>query len=173
MDSTRIIELVSYTLPTLIMGFVLYHFIELYTNNEKEKRNYLLQKESKPDVLSLRLQAYERMTLFLERINPSQLLVRITPISDDKNDYANFVIAQIEQEYEHNLAQQIYISDECWSTITTAKNATIQLILIETKNEKISDANQLREVVLKELLNKQSPSVAGLIFLRNEVRQLW
>jgi hypothetical protein len=155
------------------MGFVLYHFIELYTNNEKEKRNYLLQKESKPDVLSLRLQAYERMTLFLERINPSQLLVRITPISDDKNDYANFVIAQIEQEYEHNLAQQIYISDECWSTITTAKNATIQLILMETKNEKISDANQLREVVLKELLNKQSPSGAGLIFLRNEVRQLW
>lgn len=173
MDSTRIIELVSYTLPTLIMGFVLYHFIELYTNNEKEKRNYLLQKESKPDVLSLRLQAYERMTLFLERINPSQLLVRITPISDDKNDYANFVIAQIEQEYEHNLAQQIYISDECWSTITTAKNATIQLILMETKNEKIIDANQLREVVLKELLNKQSPSGAGLIFLRNEVRQLW
>ena len=173
MDSTRIIELVSYTLPTLIMGFVLYHFIELYTNNEKEKRNYLLQKESKPDVLSLRLQAYERMTLFLERINPSQLLVRITPISDDKNDYANFVIAQIEQEYEHNLAQQIYISDECWTTITTAKNATIQLILMETKNEKISDANQLREVVLKELLNKQSPSGAALIFLRNEVRQLW
>jgi len=173
MDSTRIIELVSYTLPTLIMGFVLYHFIELYTNNEKEKRNYLPQKESKPDVLSLRLQAYERMTLFLERINPSQLLVRITPISDDKNDYANFVIAQIEQEYEHNLAQQIYISDECWSTITTAKNATIQLILIATKNEKISDANQLREVALKELLDKQSPSGAGLIFLRNEVRQLW
>ena len=173
MDSTRIIELVSYTLPTLIMGFVLYHFIELYTNNEKEKRNYLPQKDSKPDVLSLRLQAYERMTLFLERINPSQLLVRITPISDDKNDYANFVIAQIEQEYEHNLAQQIYISDECWSTITTAKNATIQLILMETKNEKISDANQLREVVLKELLDKQSPSGAALIFLRNEVRQLW
>ena len=173
MDSTRIIELVSYTLPTLIMGFVLYHFIELYTNNEKEKRNYLPQKESKPDVLSLRLQAYERMTLFLERINPSQLLVRITPISDDKNDYANFVIAQIEQEYEHNLAQQIYISDECWSTITTAKNATIQLMLMATKNEKISDANQLREVALKELLDKQSPSGAGLIFLRNEVRQLW
>ena len=173
MDSTRIIELVSYTLPTLIMGFVLYHFIELYTNNEKEKRNYLLQKESKPDVLSLRLQAYERMTLFLERINPSQLLVRITPISDDKNDYTNFVIAQIEQEYEHNLAQQIYISDECWSTITTAKNATIQLMLMATKNEKISDANQLREVVLKELLDKQSPSGAALIFLRNEVRQLW
>jgi len=173
MDSIRIIELISYTLPTLIMGFVAYSFFEIYTKNETEKRKYLLQKDSKPDTLSLRLQAYERMTLFLERINPTQLLVRITPISDDKNDYQNFVIAQIEQEYEHNLAQQIYISDECWSTITTAKNATIQMILLATKNEKISDANQLREVILSDLLKKQSPSSTALAFVKNEVGQLW
>lgn len=173
MDSTRIIELISYTLPTLIMAFVAYSFFDLYTKNEKEKRRYLIQKESKPDTLSLRLQAYERMTLFLERINPSQLLVRIIPISDNKNDYQNFVIAQIEQEYEHNLAQQIYVSEECWSTITTAKNATIQMILLATTNEKISDANQLREIILNDLLAKQSPSSVALAFLKNEVGQLW
>lgn len=173
MDSTRIIELISYTLPTLIMGFVAYNFFELYTKNETAKRNYLLQKETKPDTLSLRLQAYERMTLFLERINPSQLLVRITPISENKIDYQNYVIAQIEQEFEHNLAQQIYVSDECWSTITTAKNATIQLILLATKSEEISDANQLREVILKNLLEKQSPSNVALEFLKNEVSLLW
>lgn len=173
MDSIRIIELASYTLPTLIMGFVAYNFFELYTKNETAKRNYLLQKESKPDTLSLRLQAYERMTLFLERINPSQLLVRIIPISDNKNDYQNYVIAQIEQEFEHNLAQQIYITEECWSTITTAKNATIQMILLATKNEKISDANQLREFVLRDLLEKQSPSNIALAFIKNEVSLLW
>lgn len=173
MDSTRIIELISYSLPTLIMAFVAYSFFELYTKNENAKRNYLLQKESKPDTLSLRLQAYERMTLFLERINPSQLLVRITPISEDKTDYQNFVIAQIEQEYEHNLTQQIYISDECWSTITTAKNATIQMILLAAKNEKVSDAHQLREFILNDLLTKPSPSSVALAFLKNEVSQLW
>ncbi len=173
MDSTRIIELVSYTLPTLIMGFVAYSFFDLYTKNENAKRKYLLQKDSKPDTLSLRLQAYERMTLFLERINPSQLLVRIAPISEDKIDYQNFVIAQIEQEYEHNLTQQIYVSEECWSTITTAKNATIQMILLATKSEKITDANQLREVILRDLLEKQSPSNTALAFIKNEVNQLW
>lgn len=173
MDSTRIIELISYTLPTLIMGFVAYNFFELYTKNETAKRNYLLQKETKPDTLSLRLQAYERMTLFLERINPSQLLVRITPISENKNDYQNYVIAQIEQEFEHNLAQQIYVSDECWSTITTAKNATIQMILLATKSEEIIDANQLREVILTNLLEKQSPSNTALSFIKKEVNLLW
>lgn len=173
MDSTRIIELVSYTLPTLIMGFVAYSFFDLYTKNENTKRKYLLQKDSKPDTLSLRLQAYERMTLFLERINPSQLLVRIAPISNDKEDYQNFVIAQIEQEYEHNLTQQIYVSEECWSTITTAKNATIQMILLATKSEKITDANQLREIILRDLLEKQSPSNTALAFIKNEVNKLW
>lgn len=173
MDSTRIIELVSYTLPTLIMGFVAYSFFDLYTKNENAKRKYLLQKDSKPDTLSLRLQAYERMTLFLERINPSQLLVRIAPISNDKEDYQNFVIAQIEQEYEHNLTQQIYVSEECWSTITTAKNATIQMILLATKSEKITDANQLREIILRDLLEKQSPSNTALAFIKNEVNKLW
>jgi hypothetical protein len=173
MDSTRIIELVSYTLPTLIMAFVAYSFFDLYTKNENAKRNYLLHKESKPDTLSLRLQAYERMTLFLDRINPSQLLVRITPISDIKIDYQNYVIAQIEQEYEHNLAQQIYVSEECWSTITTAKNATIQMILLATNNEKIGDANELREVILRDLLEKPSPSSVALTYLKTEVSQLW
>ncbi len=173
MDSTRIIELVSYSLPTIIMAFVAYSFFDLYTKNETTKRNYLLQKESKPDTLSLRLQAYERMTLFLERINPSQLLVRITPISDNKIDYQNYVIAQIEQEYEHNLAQQIYVSEECWSTITTAKNATIQIILLAANNQKISDANQLRELVLRDLLEKPSPSSVALAYLKTEVNQLW
>lgn len=173
MDSTRIIELISYTLPTLIMGFVGYNFFVLYTKNETAKRNYLLQKETKPDTLSLRLQAYERMTLFLERINPSQLLIRISPISDNKTDYQNFVIAQIEQEFEHNLAQQIYLSEECWSTILSAKNSTIQMILLAAKNEEISNANQLRESILKNLLEKQSPSNVALTFLKNEVNQLW
>ena len=173
MDSTRIIELISYTLPTLIIGFVGYNFFVLYTKNETAKRNYLLQKETKPDSLSLRLQAYERMTLFLERINPSQLLIRISPISDNKTDYQNFVIAQIEQEFEHNLAQQIYLSEECWSTLLTAKNTIIQMILLAAKNEEINNANELREIILKNLLEKQSPSTIALAFLKNEVSQLW
>jgi hypothetical protein len=72
------------------------------------KHQTLVAKDHQAATLPLRLQAYERMTLFMERINPSQLMVRI-PLSENKNDYQNFVIAQIEQE--HNLSQQIYISE--------------------------------------------------------------
>lgn len=173
MDSTKIIEILAYTIPSLITGGVAYFLFDSYFKDQQNTRRWLLQKDNRKDTLPLRLQAYERMTLFMERINPSQLLIRIAPISEDKNEYANYVIAQIEQEFEHNLAQQIYISDECWSIITAAKNATIQIIRLATKSEKVSDANQLREVILSDLLEKQSPSNAALAFIKNEVGQLW
>lgn len=173
MESTQIIELISYSLPSIIVAFIGYNLFELYTKNEQEKRKYLLQKETKTDILPLRLQAYERMTLFVERINPSQLLVRITPISENKVDYQNFVIAQIEQEFEHNLAQQIYITEECWSVIIKAKNATIQSILAAAKNEKVTDAHQLREFILTNLTENQAPTGIALSFLKSEVSELW
>ena len=173
MDSTKIIEILAYSLPSLITGGVAYYLFDAYFKDQQNTRKWLLQKENRKDTLPLRLQAYERMTLFMERINPSQLLVRISPISDDKTEYANYVIAQVEQEFEHNLAQQIYISDECWSIISTAKNATIQMIRLATKNEKVGDANQLREVILGDLLDKTAPSNAAVAFIKNEVGQLW
>lgn len=173
MDSTKILEILAYTLPSLITGGVAYFLFNSYFKDQQNTRRWLLQKDNRKDTLPLRLQAFERMTLFMERINPSQLLIRITPISDNKNEYANYVITQVEQEFEHNLAQQIYISDECWSIITAAKNATIQMIRLATKSEKVADANQLRELILSDLLEKQSPSSAALAFIKNEVGQLW
>ncbi|RTZ05767.1 hypothetical protein [Flavobacterium sp. GSP6] len=173
MDSTKIIEILGYTIPSLITGGVAYYLFNAYFKDQQNTRRWLLQKDAQKDLLPLRLQAYERMALFMERINPSKLLVRITPLSEDKNEYRNFVIAQIEQEYEHNLAQQIYISDECWSIIVTAKNATIQMIRLATTNERVKDANSLREIIIEDLLDKPSPSTAALAYIKNEVGQLW
>lgn len=173
METTKIIELLSYTLPALITGGVAYYFFSLHAKNEEGRRRYLIQKEAQKNALPLRLQAYERMALFLERINPAKILIRITPISTDKIDYQNFVIEHIEQEFEHNLTQQIYISDECWTVILTAKNATIQMIRKAALNPEVDNANKLREAVLNDLLDKQSPSNNALAYIKKEVGELW
>ncbi|MBG6111974.1 hypothetical protein H4V97_000365 [Flavobacterium sp. CG_23.5] len=173
MDSIKIIELLSYTLPAIITGLVAYYFFDLHTKNEEGRRRYLLNKEAQKNALPLRLQAYERLTLYMERINPTKLLIRIAPLSQDKNDYENLVIAQIEQEFEHNLTQQIYMSDECWTIIVTAKNATIQMLRKANMSDRVDSADKLREVILSDLLEKQSPSNAALAYIKNEVGQLW
>lgn len=171
MDTSKLIELLAYTLPALITGTVAYYFFSLHTKNEEGRRRYLLNKEAQKDALPLRLQAFERMVLFLERISPTKLLIRLTPFSSDKNDYENYVITQIEQEFEHNLSQQIYMSDECWTIIVTAKNATIQMIRKANMSERVDSADKLREVILSDLMDKTTPSSAALSFLKNEVKE--
>jgi hypothetical protein len=173
MESLPIIELLSYTLPAVVTGLVAYYFFDLHTKNEEGRRRYLLNKEAQKNALPLRLQAFERMTLYVERINPTKLLIRIAPLSQDKNDYENLIIAQIEQEFEHNLSQQIYMSDECWTIIVTAKNATIQMIRKANMSDRVDSADKLREVLLNDLMEKQSPSNAALAYIKNEVGQLW
>lgn len=173
MDATRILELILYTVPAIITGLVAYYFFKMHTDNEEGRRRYAIHREAQKTAMPLRLQAYERLVLFLERINPAKLLIRITPQSSNKFDYEEYIIAQIEQEYEHNLTQQIYISPESWDIITTAKNATIQTIRKTNMSERVDTANKLREVMLTDLFDKQSPSSVAIAYLKNEVSGLW
>jgi len=111
--------------------------------------------------------------LFCERINPSKLLLRVNPIGNDTNSYLHLLISNIEQEFEHNLTQQIYMSDECWTVIVTAKNATIQMIRRTNMSDRVDTANKLREVIMNDLMDKQSPSSVALSYIKNEVKYLF
>ncbi|MEZ4803539.1 MAG: hypothetical protein R2797_12275 [Gelidibacter sp.] len=173
MNSERIIDLFLFAIPALITGLIAYYFFKEHTKNEDGRRRYLLHKDMQVNAMPLRLQAYERMAIFLERITPSKLLIRVAPTSSNKEDYENLLIANIEQEFEHNLSQQIYVSDDCWNIIGAAKNATIQLIRKASLLEKTDTANKLREVVLTEMMEKHAPSDAALSFIKQEVSEMW
>ena len=173
MDANRLIDLFLFAIPSLITGLIAYYFFKEHTKNEDGRRRFLLKKDLQVNVLPMRLQAYERMVLFLERMTPSNLLIRVPPMSSNKEDYEALIIQNIEQEFEHNLTQQIYISERCWSIINAAKNATIQLIRKASLLEKTDTANKLREVILTEMMERRSPSDAALSFIKEEVSELW
>ena len=173
MDIEKIFEVFLYAVPALITGLIAYYFFKEHTKNEDGRRRFLLHKDLQVNALPIRLQAYERMALFLERISPNKLLVRVSPKSSDKDTYESLLVASIEQEFEHNLSQQIYLSDECWSIICAAKSATIQLIRKASLLEKTNSANKLREVILTEMMEKRAPSDAALSYVKNEVSELW
>ncbi len=170
MEISKIIELLSYTLPSVITGLVAYYFFLNHTKNEERKMKLEILKENQKHSLPIRLQAYERMTLFLERINPSKLLLRVTSINDDKNAYYQSLINTVDQEFEHNLTQQIYISEKCWNVIIASKNATTHIILKTTEKESITSAQELREAILKRMLDTSPPSTIALAFIKEEVK---
>ena len=172
MTGDDILQLFAYLLPAVVTGAVAFYFFRLHTRNEEGRRRFLLHKDSQKNTLPIRLQAYERMALFLERISMTNLVVRVAPKSPDKSDYENLLIRTIENEFEHNLSQQIYMTDECWNVIKAAKNATIQAIRKSAMSEAES-ADKLREDLLSDTMDKSSPSATALSYVKKEIGELW
>ena len=173
MDSTKILELLSYTIPAVVTGLVALHFFKVHTANEDNRRSFLLRKEGSSIALPLRLQAYERLTIFLERISPSKLLVRVKPKGKEVQPYARQLTEIIEQEYEHNLAQQIYVSEAAWKSVVTAKNLIVKIIRTASENPELQDAEALRQEILQRLMTAESPTIAAIALLRIEVKKLF
>lgn len=177
MELQQILNLLYFTIPTIITGLLAYFLLQQFFKNEQNRReqdhNNLKSAETSKESLPLRLQAYERLSLYLERISPNNLLLRVAPISSDATAYENLLIQNIEQEFEHNLAQQIYITEDCWTVINTSKNTTIQLIRKANMNDKITDAGKLREAILTDMVEKPAPTLVALSYIRNEVSKIW
>ena len=164
----QILGLMVYCIPALVTGVIAFLFFREHTDNENNRRNFILKESIQKESLPIRLQAYERLTLFLERISPQNLLKRVSPISQEVEDYKSLLTQTVEQEYEHNLSQQIYVSDPCWRTISAAKNSTIQTI-VSFKNKDVSTANDIRPLLLDILLNNEVTAEMALNFLNEEV----
>lgn len=171
MNGEQILQAFAFLLPAVVTGVVAFYFFKLHTKNEEGRRRYLLQKDTQKNTLPIRLQAYERMALFLERIALPSLVVRVAPKSNDKNDYESLLIKSIETEFEHNLSQQIYLTDDCWNIIKAAKSATIQSIRKAAMSSESAD--KLREDVLSDTMDKASPSGTALSFVKKEISNLW
>ncbi|MGY8887006.1 MAG: DUF7935 family protein [Flavobacteriales bacterium] len=172
-EAIQILNYVAYLLPAIVVGIIAYYFFKGHTANEEGRRRYLIQKEAQNQLIPMRLQAYERITLFLERTDPNKLLVRVKPISEDTAKYEELLIKNIEQEFEHNLAQQIYLTSECWNLVNAAKNATIQVIRQGAMREKDTTAAKMREYLLRSFLGEVTPSQKALDYVRKEVSELF
>ena len=173
MEIEQALSYVAFLLPAIVVGIVAYYFFKGHTANEEGRRRYLIQKEAQNKVIPLRLQAYERLTLFLERIDPNKLLIRVKPISDELEKYEELLIKNIDQEFEHNLTQQIYITSDCWNLINAAKNATMQVIRQSAMNEKVDSADKLREFLLNHFMGEVTPSKKALAYVKKEVKELF
>ena len=172
-EMTQILNYVSYLLPAIVVGIVAYYFFKGHIANEEGRRRYLVQKEAQNNLLPMRMQAYERLSLLLERIDPNKLLIRVKPFSDSIEKYEALLIQNIEQEFEHNVTQQIYVTPECWNLINAAKNATIHIIRQAVMHEKTGDADGLREFLLRNFMEEVTPSQKALAYIKKEVGELF
>lgn len=165
-----IIQGVGYAIPALVTGAVAYFVMSGLRNQDTNEKKMELLAQKKKDSLPVKLQAYERMLLFCERINPVKMLIRVKPVGTDANSYLQLLLASIEQEFEHNMVQQLYITDECWNVIIASKSAVINKLKQAAAN--VSSANELREKILLDYAKKTPPTDTAVAFLKNQVKKI-
>jgi hypothetical protein len=167
---TKILESIGYILPALVTGIVAYYMFNGFIKHQTSERKMALLAARKKESLPIKLQAYERLLLFCDRINPVKMLWRIKPLSENTQDYLHLLIANIEQELAHNLVQQIYVSPDTWTAIIGAKNVLINKLKQVAENSK--SANDLRENVLIDYSKALPPTETAIAFIKNEVLKL-
>jgi hypothetical protein len=166
----NLIESISYILPAAVSGFVTYYIFNKLILKQNSNEKIALLSQRKKEALPIKLQAYERMLLFCERINPVKMLVRIKPITEDTQDYLQLLIANIDQEFEHNLVQQMYITDDSWTAVVATKNTIINKL--RQVAETVKTANELRENVIIDYSKTLPPTDTVISIIKNEVKKL-
>lgn len=146
---------------------------QLFLNNQSKIIG--LKKASLKTTLPLRLQAYERLALFVERINPSNMLVRVHVAGTTVREIQQFLIAEIRTEHQHNITQQLYVSAQAWTVINRIKEDTISMIN-NTASGMSPDASsvELSKVILTHLAGLETnPYDAGLMLLKHDMQQFF
>ena len=129
------LEILKYTVPAFIVFITVYFLQKDYLKKQYELQMLDYRRSQKETTLPLKLQAYERLTLFSERINLQNLILRIRSETMSASDLHIGMLVSIQKEFEHNVAQQVYVSPELWEIIKFVKNETINLVSSVAKEQ--------------------------------------
>ena len=130
---TTMILLIILAVAVVIFGFWFIQHSQY--KNEERKRQWELRRESQKSVSPIRLRAYERLALLLERTKPEHMLMELR--AKEPNALATWTVPQLQQyllqtiraEFDHNQSQQVYVSDEVWDMIVDARDQTAAFVI--------------------------------------------
>ncbi|MCX7861588.1 MAG: hypothetical protein N2449_01170 [Bacteroidales bacterium] len=158
----------------LVLGTA-YLLLNMFFENERKKRLWEQKNQHIKITLPLRLQAYERMILFLERMSPNSLIIRLQTQQMNARQLQVEMLSLIRAEFEHNLAQQLYISSQAWDVVVSAKENVIKIINIsaEEVNPNSSSMELSQKIMAQWMLLNPTPIRTAIDFLKKEAAQLF
>ncbi len=168
------LDIAKYILPSLVVLVTAYLVIRSFLENEQ--RNLEAERRTGWDktLLSLRLQAYERMILYLERITPANLIMRVSKPEMDAEQLQTVMVRTIREEFDHNLSQQLYLSDEAWGQIKKAREDLIRMINTAATRIKLNaPSHELASVLFGDLQKEDDlPYEKAIRLLKKEFREM-
>jgi len=170
-----ILEILKYTLPAIIVLLTSMFILKtIVRDNQKNRRNEIISK-NQIIITPIRLQAYERLSLFLERISLESLVMRTNNNKLNVKQLQTELLQIIRNEFNHNVSQQIYISLQAWEIIKNAKANTIKIITDTASTLKQeSPGIELKQKLIERLIaEEKSHTKIALNYIKNEISQLF
>lgn len=168
----EILDILKIILPALLVLLTAYVLIDKLLRNEEKRRNFELMKLNSSTITPIRLRAYERLILVLERTTPSTLIVSAIKPEMTNIELQSQLLATIRQEFSHNASQQIYVSNEVWNYVRGAQESLLRLVnTCASKCNPINKATELAEIIIQVYdSSDQTPTELAIDKLKNEVR---
>jgi hypothetical protein len=164
-----LIEVLKYTLPSLVVFGTAYYTLKMFLDKEDKKRLFEIQKGNQKVMVPIRLQAYERIVLFLERISPDALALRVQQPGMNAKLMQMALLTTIRAEFDHNLSQQIYMSQQTWEAVISAKESVAKLVNAASSRLK-EDASpvELSKLMIEMYLSVENPPITTAIAIIKE-----
>jgi hypothetical protein len=166
-------EILKLLIPGLLVAGVVYFLISKYMDHENKKRTFEYKLETQKHITPLRLQAYERAILYLERISPNSIILRTYKSGMSAKLLQADIVKAIREEYEHNMAQQVYISPGSWSMLKQAKEETTKMINLAAMHiPNDAGGNELAQIIFEAISKiEKLPSDVAIAYLKNDLQK--
>lgn len=166
------LEILKFTLPAVIVVVAMYMVMHKMFSQEDERRSFESRRQNSSVVLPIRLRAYERLVLFLERTTPESILMRFDFNGLSVLQLQQMLVKAVRDEYEHNLSQQIYVSHDAWLLVCNARESIVQLINSCAAQMKAdAPAMELAQALLSTYAAAQdTPTQIAIDRIKNEVK---
>jgi len=170
-----LLDILKYTIAGLGIVWIAFYLMKPYLDRDEKIQLLEFKKTISQQTLPLRLQAYERLVLFIERVNPANMLVRVNAPGYSANELYSIIIEEIRNEYQHNITQQIYVSSRAWGVVKHVRENTLGIINNAAKGmPEEATGLELAKMILATIAGlEENPYEVGAAMLRKDVEEIF
>jgi hypothetical protein len=170
-----LLDILKYTVSGLGVVWIAFYLLKPYLDKQEKIQLLEFKKSVANQTLPLRLQAYERLILFIERINPANLLVRLNAPGYTAAELHSIIITDVREEYQHNITQQIYVSSRAWAVTKRVKEDTLNIVsnAIKTLPENASGLDLGRTILVNLSQMENNPYEIASELIRKDLEELF
>jgi len=171
----ELVNSLFYMAPALLVFFTAYFLIKKFLDTQQRMQIAEIKETMRKEMLPLRLQAYERIVLYLERISPNNLLVRVYEPGMTVREFHKEILLNIRTEFEHNITQQVYVTNSVWNIVRNSRDELVKLInqSLEQCHPEASGGELSKKVFETMVRDNHFPVQHAIDQVKNEAHQLF